>query len=168
MISLAEGNRQALKEIYEASKSSVYGYALSILKDRTAAEDVMQDTYLKLYQNAGQYKPEGKPLAYLLTIARNLAYNRMRSMHGETYGEDYEHPVEEAGLDRAENRMLIDIALKALDDTDCQIVVLHAVSGLKHREIAECLGLKLSTVLSRYNRALGKMRQELERKGIML
>ena len=63
---------------------------------------------------------------------------------------------------------MLEAALKALGDEERQVVLLHAVSGLKHREIAQDLGLPLSTVLSRYNRALKKLKRHLTEEGVRL
>ena len=171
---IAEGDRRAFAEVYEATKSTVYGYALSFVKNREDAEDIMHDVYLKLYRSAGQYKPRGKPLAFLLTIVRNTALNRLRSRGRESAlpqeevvrQQDTAAYSDPAG--QSEDRILLETALHILDDTERQIVILHAVSEMKHREIAEILGLKLPTVLSKYRRALDKMKNELERKGVRL
>ena len=70
-------------------------------------------------------------------------------------------PAESAGL-TPEERVLLQTALAALEDRERQVVLLHAVTGLKHREIAALLALPLATVLSKYHRALKKMRAYLE------
>ena len=57
----------------------------------------------------------------------------------------------------AEDRLMLEAAFRALSPQECQIVLLHAVSGLKHREIARLMELPLSTVLSKYNRSLKKL-----------
>ena len=61
-----------------------------------------------------------------------------------------------------EDRLVLKEALRCLSAEDCSIILLHAVSGLKHSEIAELMSLPLSTVLSRYNRGLRKLRRKLE------
>ena len=70
-------------------------------------------------------------------------------------------PAQQTGLD-AEERVLLQQALATLGEEERRIILLHAVTGLKHREIAALLELPLSTVLSKYNRALKKMRAYLE------
>ena len=70
-------------------------------------------------------------------------------------------PAQECGLD-ADERILLQYALAALSDEERRIVLLHAVTGMKHREIAALLELTLPTVLSKYHRALKKMRVILE------
>lgn len=58
--------------------------------------------------------------------------------------------------------MVLETAFQVLSREECQIIVLHAVSGLKHREISEVLQIPLSTVLSKYNRGIKKLRKQLE------
>lgn len=61
-----------------------------------------------------------------------------------------------------EDRIVLETAFEVLSKEECQIIVLHAVSGMKHREIAELLDISVSTVLSKYNRGLKKLRGQLE------
>lgn len=164
---IAAGDRDAFAEVYEATKSSVYGFALSILKNREDAEDVMHDTYLKLYKSAGSYLPQGKPLAFILTIVKNTAYNKLRSRR-ELPADAVTEESSPDAYGPVEDKMLLDTALKVLDDTERMIVLLHAVSGMKHREIAEILCLNQSTVLSKYRRALKKVKEGLIGNGVTL
>ena len=175
---IAGGDRAAFAKVYEATKSSVYGFALSILRNRMDAEDVMHDTYLKLYQSAGTYRPQGRPMAFVLTIAKNLAYNKLRLKawsQGAPGDGDLTRRASggpgaagEETFGRIEDRMILDTALEILDEAERQIVTLHAVSGFRFREIAELLNLNPSTVQSKYRRSLEKMKNELERKGVPL
>ena len=175
MARMAQGDSQAFASVYEATKSSVYGFALSIVQNRADAEDVMHDAYINLYKSAGQYEAQGKPMAYLLTIVKRLAYNKLRSGRHLADMEDDQRERTAARADhttgmeqQVEDQALLDMALKVLDDQERQIVVLHALTGLKHREIAELMELGLSTVLSKYRRSLAKMKNELELKGVSL
>ena len=166
---IAQGERAAFAQVYEATKSSVYGFALSILRNRADAEDVMHDAYLKMYQSAGSYRPKGKPMAWLLTIVKRLAYNRIRSRRHEAAPLQEPAadsiPKEDGQIRQAEDRLVLNAALDLLDVTDRQIVILHALTGMKHREIAQLLEMPLSTCLSKYRRALEKMRNKLEERG---
>lgn len=63
-----------------------------------------------------------------------------------------------------ENRLVLETAMKALSEQERQIVMLHAQSGLKHREIGALLGIPVGTVLSKYNRSMSKLRRQLEGK----
>lgn len=76
---IAAGSREDLAELYRRTRAAVYGLALSYLKNGAEAEDVAQDTFVKVWAAAPSYRPQGKPMAWLLTIARNLALGRLRS-----------------------------------------------------------------------------------------
>ena len=159
---VAKGHTESLETIYTQTSSAVYAYILSIVKNADDAEDILQDTYVKVCLNASQYSSQGKPMAWILTIARNLSLMKLRSGKRVADLEDYEWEaiVDESADFKTEDRMVLDAALSGVSDEESQIVMLHAVAGLKHREIADMLNMPLATVLSKYNRALKKMRQD--------
>lgn len=78
MRQVAHGDREAFHQLYLETNRSVYSFILSILKNPQDAEEVLQETYLKIWTSAGSYKPQGKPLAWMFTIARNLCYMKFR------------------------------------------------------------------------------------------
>lgn len=181
ILRIAGGDRRAFEEVYELSRSIVYGYALSLLRVREDAEDVMHDTYLKLFGSAVSYQPMGKPLAWILRIVRNLSLSLLRQRaraSEQTQRGDATSPTEDSPAlsaaamkkrpesEAVEDRVVLDAALAALDDKERQIVILHATSEMKHREIAQLLDMPLSTVLSCYRRALIKMKEHLTKKGV--
>ena len=156
---IAQGDQDAFHKLYEETSSLVYGYALSILKDKHNAEDVMQDTYIKVYSNAGSYTAKGKPMAWILTITRNLALMKFRQKQHENIDDDQYESISDMPHIHSENKMLVDQLLERLSEEEREIVMLHAMSELKHREIAALMSLPLSTVLSKYNRAIAKLRE---------
>lgn len=166
ILRMADGDGHAFRELYQQTSGAVYGFALSILRNKEDAEDVMHDTFIKTYTSAITYKPAGKPLSWILTIVRNLAYNKIRAgkvNEDLSQYEDYamtDELVDETGI--ITDRMLLKQAMSILDFEERQIFVLHAATGLKHKEIADILDLPIGTVLSKYNRALKKMRNEIE------
>lgn len=162
MIQIAKGNKDALAQLYSQTKTSVYGFALSIVKNKSDAEDIMQDTYVKVYTNAKEYIPHGKPMAWILTITRNLSLMKLRAakkleISPDLDREDLKNPVEDTL-----NRLVLSTAMKELSDEERQIIILHVVAGQKHREIASLLSLPLSTTLSKYRRALAKIKHILK------
>lgn len=164
IVRTGQGDRAAFERLYEETSNAVYAYALSLLLNRENAEDVMQETFLKIRAAAHLYKPQGKPMAWILTIARNLCMMRFRQEKRQTELLP-EHMEEECGLSdikESEDRLVLETALRILSQEELRIIVLHAVSGMKHREISEVMNLPLSTVLSRYQRGLGKLRKKLE------
>lgn len=154
---IAAGEREALAQLYQHSRTAVYGFALSIMKQRADAEDVLQDTYLQVWQGAEGYRAQGRPMAWLMTIVRNLALDRLRERlrTAELPPEDWQL-TDDPALTQ-EDRLTLEALLGQLSDEERQIVTLHAIAGLKHREIAALLKLPLSTVLSKYNRSMKKL-----------
>lgn len=162
---IASGDRDAFLRLYEQTRTSVYAFALSMLHSRDDAEDVMQDTYLKIRMSAHLYRPLGKPMAWVITIVRNLCLMRLR--HGSSHEWDLRETDinEQMSFDdvkNTEDRMVLRTAFQVLSEAELSVVILHAVSGLKHREIGDLLKIPLPTVLSRYSRAIAKLRKELE------
>ena len=157
---IAAGDREALTSLYRQTSAAVYGFALSILRSRQDAEDVLQDTYLQVWLAAGSYHAQGKAMAWLMTIVRNLSLYRLRQQ-ARTEPLDWDQWQErftDLPAVTEEDRMTLTALLTALEDQERQIVTLHALTGLKHREIAALLDLPLATVLSKYSRALKKLR----------
>jgi len=161
---VALGDTKAFEVLYGKTRGAVYGLVLSILKSAQDAQDVTQDTFVKIWEAAGSYRSQGSPMAWVLTIARNLAKTRLRqsARFGELTEAEWEAIPAGAPAVTAEDRAVLQEALAILGDTERQIVLLHASSGLKHREIAALLEMPLPTVLSKYHRALKKMRIQLE------
>lgn len=156
---IAQGDRDALEKFYAATSSAVYAYALSILQNPHDAEDVLQDCYIAVCRSAGEYRSQGKPMAWLMTITRNLCYKsrRLRQRYvsldsGELFGR-LEAP--------ADDKLLMQSCMQVLTEEERSIVVLHAVAGCTHAEIGRHLNLKLGTVLSKYHRAIRKLRDTL-------
>ena len=103
-------------------------------------------------------------MAWIMTIAKNLARMRLREVK-----KNYELPDEDWAGYFASNpavssdeRLLLQTALNILSDEQKQIVMLHAVAGIKHREIAKLLDMPIATVLSKYSRAVNKLRHAME------
>ncbi|MBQ6501975.1 MAG: RNA polymerase sigma factor [Mogibacterium sp.] len=167
IIRMASNDGAAFRELYQQTSGVVYGFAMSILRNKHDAEDVMHDAFIRIHASAVTYKPSGNPMAWILTIVRNLCLNRIRA--GKVCEELPEYD-ELAGTsndsDTMLDRMVLETAMNVLDAEERQIVILHAMTGFKHREIAEILDLPTGTILSKYNRALKKIRKEMESKGV--
>lgn len=166
MARVAQGDHEALKALYSLTRTGVYGFVLSITGNFADAEDVTQETYLKAYQAAaaGRYQAMGRPMAWLLTIARNLARMKQREGSRRACLDDdaLQHLAQAPPALTAEDRLVLEAALDCLSEQERQVVMLYTASGLKHREIASLLSLPLSTVLSKYHRSLHKLRAKLQ------
>lgn len=159
-------NQDAFRELYKMHAKTIYAYALSMLRNHHDAEEIMQDTFLKIRSSAHLYQSMGKPLAWMLQITKNFCLMRFRK-EKKWSSSEFEQ-IENSSLLSyemdAEDRIVLQAALELLSREERNIILLHAVTGLKHREIAENLGKPLSTVLSRYNRGLKKLRDFLQEK----
>ena len=169
-IRIAENDVAAFEEFFHLTERSIYAFALSILKNHEDALDVVQETYLKIRGAAHLYKPMGKPMAWVFTIARNLAMNKLRvrtRMDNNTAVEDMENSLSFSYVTDQEDKLVLQSALKILNEQEREIILLHAVSGFTHIEIARDLGMPLSTVLSKYHRGLKKLRKYLAEQEVL-
>lgn len=163
IVRVAAGDDAAFAALYDATRTAVYAFALSMLRNSHDAEDVMQDCYVAVHASAGEYRPFGKPMAWIITITRNLCLRRLRARRysAELDDEDWGDVLPDSDAVTMEDRVILRACMEALSDEARQIIVLHAVSGFKHREIADLLELPLATILSKYHRALKKLRRAL-------
>lgn len=141
---IAEGDQDALLRLYDKTSHKLFGLALKILKDTFAAEEVLLDVYTQVWRRSAGYDPgRAKPLAWLLTIARTRAIDRMRSAHPETgEPENYparepsgqESPEEESVLIRQQE--MVRSALASVEPDLRRVLELAYYGGLSHCEIA--------------------------------
>ena len=164
ILEISRGDMSALSSLYELIKTDIYAYALSKLANEPDAEDITHDTFVLIYKYAKQYKPMGKPLAWVFTIELNLIRKHCNASKANI-------PLDEAIGDKStdddfqskitESQFLLEL-LRNLTEDEREIISLHVVSGLKHWEIARLLEKPLSTVLSKYNRAIKKLQNKVK------
>lgn len=170
LLLVAKGDKEAFQKLYQNTDKTIYGFILSIVKNPTDAEEIMQETYLKVWTSAGSYQSQGKPLAWMFTIARNLCYMKFREQKHEADVGLSELAEMEMGdycpqIEDAADKMVLNAALHGLSEEERQIVILRTAGGMKHREIAAALELPLATVLSKYNRSVKKLQKILREEG---
>lgn len=164
IVRIGKGDMEAFDILYRQTERALYAYVLSLTRDHETSLDIMQDTYVKLISAAHLYKPMGKPLAWIFTISKNLFFQKFR----KDKKLDYIDPVGFSDDKRfsyvtdIEDRLVLEAVLSLLSQEEREIIMLYAVSGMKHKEIAENIGLNLSTTLSKYHRALKKLKDYLE------
>ena len=160
LLQVGRGDREAFARLYGLTRGAVYALALSLLRDAHEAQDVAQDAFVQVWERAPSYRPQGSPMAWLLTVTRNLALSRLRRSGRQTaLDEEAWNAIPAAAPDVSpEDRQVLQDALARLGAEERRIILLHAVAGLKHRETAQLLELPLSTVLSKYHRGLKKLR----------
>ncbi len=159
---ISEGDSTALTVVYECMARQMFALALTIVKNYADAEDALQETFLKVIENISTYRKDGNAKAWLLSITRNTAIDILRKKKVTVCVEDADVlPQEQPVKTDFDHKLILDEALMSLDREDREIIVLKIVSGLKFREISELIGLPLTTVQKRYQRALKKLKTEL-------
>lgn len=162
MKKLANGDTSAFAGIYEKTKKAVYYTALSILRDSHLAEDVMQSTYLKLINNVNSYRADTDAAAWINRISRNEALNLKKKREHEVYV-DENQSTDIFGTEQSDDySLLIDLARKILAADEFEVLILVASAGYKRREVAQFLGMPLSTVTYKLNCATRKMSKALQ------
>jgi RNA polymerase sigma-70 factor, ECF subfamily len=185
------GSEAALSSLYDRHVNVVFAAAMRTSKDRGIAAEVVQETFLALWNQAERFDPvRGSLLSWLLTIARNRAIDRLRAAgrhdraatfssfghaerddlstaewltwSGELIGSGEPEPTPEAALTGREDRASIEAAVAALDPMERAVIALAYGSGLSQSEIAARLDWPIGTVKTRTRRALRRLRGRLE------
>ncbi len=160
---IGKGENKALEELFLLYKEKVFRMALAILGDRFLAEDVVQETFLRVQQNAKSYQFRNSEREWIMTIAHNIAIDILRKRKKEIVQEEIishrEIPAAEIDCDNDIGFLQL---IEPLNELDRQIVSLHLISGLKHREIAHILNMSVSAVKKRYERAIKRISHEME------
>lgn len=160
---IAKGENKALEELFLLYKEKVFRMALAILGDRFLSEDVVQETFLKVQQNAKSYQFRTSERAWIMTIAHNIAIDTLRKRKKEIVQEEIisQKEISDAVID-CDNDIGFLQLIEPLNELDRQIVSLHLISELKHREIAHILNMSVSAVKKRYERAIKRIAHEME------
>ena len=119
----------------------------------------MQDTYLKFLNNIHKYKDKTNVIAFIVTIARNLAINEYNKNKREVH---YDLSLyEEEIVSKTEETPLLDLVYETLSGIELEVFILHVIDDLKHREIAKIMKKPLGTITWIYNKALKKMKEKV-------
>lgn len=163
MEALCQGDISALNHIYNEFKTPLYAFIITLTKNHVVAEDLLQETFVKVYDKANQYTKGSNLKAWIFSIARNLAYDYLRSSKSKW---DELDDISESIVieDEVLNKLNISRALFILQDIDREIVIMHVVGGFKHSEIAKALNLNSSTVRWKYREAIKKLNNFLDDK----
>lgn len=168
---VVDQDERALAALYDATFSRVFGLVQRIVRNTAMAEEVVEDAYFQVWRQAARFDPvRGKPLTWLLAMARSRAIDALRRearFQHDTLGDDEAAegaaaapPVDEL-LDLARHRADLQQALMLLGAQPRQLVSLAFFRGLSHEEIAEQTRLPLGTVKSQIRRALLSLRELL-------
>lgn len=169
MVRIAQDDESALRVLYERDAPLVYGLALRILHDQGRAEEVLQETFVRVWRAAIAFdSSRGSAQAWLITITRNLALSELRRLQAHpVLGIEDDVLCEDASSDpealawHNSQRALVRDAIAQLPTQQQQVVLLSYYQGLTHAEIAGRTGEPLGTVKSRLRLALRHLEPRL-------
>lgn len=172
------GDKAAWDTLVDAYWQRLYGYALRATGKSELAQDLVQETFLRIVQRLGNYDDQGKFEAWLFRILVNLVRDHGRSLARhptqstviESDGQRIEMTDELAGkgfapfepVQQQEETQRLQAALRKLPEADRQILLLRHFADMPFKDIARTLNCPIGTVLARAHRALGKLRNLME------
>ena len=178
MARIAAGDHDAFGELVRRYEAKARRYVYRFFRDTGVAEDIAQEVFLRIFRSADRYEPSGRFSTYFYRIAANLCYDRLRML--KRRGSTVQNTVDNVSLDQTENadvrprfdapdrgverseeRALVRGAIEALPPALSQIVALRELEGLRYKEIAAALGVRVNEVKVRLHRARKLLRKEL-------
>jgi RNA polymerase sigma-70 factor (ECF subfamily) len=165
--SCLKGDRKSQKALYELYSPKMFSICLRYTKNQMDAEDVLQDGFIKLFNNLHRFKGEGSFEGYVRRIFVNTAIEHLRGKKIDITGcEMVENSLSDrqpSALDNLYNKDLLKTS-STLSPGYQTIFHMYAVEGFSHKQIAEKLGISESTSKSQYSRAKGILRTIVQRK----
>lgn len=157
-------DRDAFRRLYDATSPRVFSVALSMLNNRVEAEEVLQETYLKVWHSADMFDASrGDPTGWIVSMARNRAIDLIRRRRPEVrIASNAEQTEEVATSGIAERDQRLDECLNALESSQRQSIFAAYFQGLSHSEIATRFAEPIGTIKSRVRRGLIALKGCLE------
>jgi len=176
------GNHGSLEKLVNRHKSKVFSYILMVVKDKQLADDIFQDTFIKVINTlrSGTYKEEGKFIQWAMRIAHNLIIDFFRKAKRlpmvDKGGEDFDifdtiRIVDESIEDRMINDQIqtdVRNLIELLPQEQREVLVMRHYSDMSFKEIAEQTDVSINTALGRMRYALINLRKMIEQKEITL
>lgn len=166
---VALGDRAAFAALYQHTSAKLFGVALRILNNRSEAEDVLQEVYIKVWQKAGSFRVDrASPMTWLITIARNLAIDKLRTRRSSLVEFDETAEIRDSAPNPEDSaiagseRKKIDICLDKLEDEKADAVRQAYLEGWAYKELAAKFGVPLNTMRTWLRRSLLKLKECLE------
>jgi RNA polymerase sigma-70 factor (ECF subfamily) len=165
----ANGDRQAFATLYRRVSPKLYAVCVTLLKQRDMAEDVLQDSFVKIWNRAGTYNPsKGSAITWMTSIVRNRALDMMRSSHpqleqsADEYRElelvdDTRNPPD--SLEFNTSTAALNRCLKQLKNGQRKCILMAYYYGYTHDELAQRLNTPLGTVKAWIRRGLERIRE---------
>lgn len=167
----ARKDGDAFRQLYDATSSKLFGFALRILVKRELAEDVIQESFISIWNNAASYQAGlAAPMTWMTTIVRNKAFDTLRRLDGavEIDADNFDKEVMDAlesvdptpieALQISDESKALARCFAKLESLHRQAIALAFYHDLSHSEVAEQLALPIGTVKTWVRRGLEKLR----------
>lgn len=167
MARVRSGDREAFSDLVDRHKDAVVNYLTRLTGNRDRAEDLAQETFLRLFRSAGSYSEQGLLRGYLFRIATNLVRSeerrekRLRLLMPFLGRPEHAEPVAPSGLLRRELHREVSAAVADLPLRFRVPLVLHEIEGWAYADIAQALGCREGTVKSRIHRGRQHLKERL-------
>jgi len=160
MVRLAAGDPEALRGIIQRHGAPLANFLRQMTGDAAAAEDLAQESFVRVFRNAARYVPGGGFRAWLYTIGRHLAMNHARDRQAERDVPEAQSPAAPADrLERSELQSAIERAIAAVPEPFRGALVLCVLHGLSYEEAADASGCSVKTLSSRLARGRERFRE---------
>lgn len=166
---IAKGNSKAFRLLLEKHQDLVYGLSLKMVKDKSIAEDITQETWMKVIKNADRYSPIGSVKSWILQIHRNLIIDYFRqnkkwkiteNIEEIEISDDSESAFE--SLESHEQRSAFDKVFSLLEERDKIVLTLVIVEELSYAEISKELGLSIGNIKTIVFRAKKELHTQMQ------
>lgn len=172
LLHIREGDEEAFTSLFYRFKDKLYSFLLGITNSETKAEDLVQDIFMKIWQERKEFPEIDNVNAYIFRMAQNYAIDQLRKKSREIlFFTDILNPEEDSSnpnpadiLINKEFKQLIDEAVDQLPPQQKKIFVLHRIQGIPHEKIAAMLNLSVSTTQNHMREALINMRMYLTKR----
>ncbi|MCF8219157.1 MAG: sigma-70 family RNA polymerase sigma factor [Bacteroidales bacterium] len=176
-----DGNQSALGTIIQKHKNKVFGYILMMVKDKDLAEDIFQDTFIKVVKKlqSGSYKEEGKLLQWIMRIAHNLVIDHFRQSKRVSMArgtDDYDifdtiDMMEESVEDQMITSQIhkdVRKLIQYLPEEQKRVLIMRHYGNMSFKEIAQTTDVSINTALGRMRYALINLRKLIEDNNLVL
>ena len=164
---IAQGDEEAYQCLFERYQTRLYNFILRTAGEAMLAEDIFQETFVRIAQKAHTFHPRAKAITWIYRIAYNLSVDALRRNRHlldseeitETLADDTEEPLERVAVNA--QRAQLEQALSELSAEHRAVVVLSVIEERNHQEIADLVGAPVGTVRSRLHYALRRLERIL-------
>jgi RNA polymerase sigma-70 factor, ECF subfamily len=168
---VASGDKSAFARLYGLTSRKLFGVALRILRDRSAAEDIVQEVYFRIWRNASSFDVKlASPIAWMASIVRHCAIDRLRKQKLETieFGDESARveacepdPADE--IDMAQRRAIAFAAIRKMDPAKRNLILLAYFREHSRDSLARAYGVPTGTIKTNLRRSLIELRESMQR-----